>query len=66
VWGFFSPREGTLKRLSNGEDKGKPWVDGGGAPAGQRTRQGPDGGRGAGTITRRMVVEFHGCARDAR
>jgi hypothetical protein len=33
VWGVCSPREGTLECLSNDEDAGRPWVDGGGAPA---------------------------------
>jgi hypothetical protein len=33
AWGVCSPREGTLERLSNGEDVGRPCVDGGGAPA---------------------------------
>jgi hypothetical protein len=33
AWRVFSPREGTLERLSNDENVGRPWVDGGGAPA---------------------------------
>jgi hypothetical protein len=30
AWWSCSPREGTLQRLSNGEDARRPWVDGGG------------------------------------
>jgi hypothetical protein len=33
LWGSCSPREGTLERLRNDEDAGRPWVDGGGALA---------------------------------
>jgi hypothetical protein len=32
AWGSCPPREGTLERLSNGEDARRLWVDGGGAP----------------------------------
>jgi hypothetical protein len=33
AWGSFSFREGTLERLSNDGDAGRPWVDDDGALA---------------------------------